>query len=118
MREMLKKMNDMKKYDQKESGGATIEEPAVAYSVLNAEMGNFSVCIPESDIEYLEEVAKTRGWIIKYKEERVEETRRRAIEAINSIRTRVAESDLPEMTLEEINAEIKAAREERKNGRK
>ncbi len=108
----------MKKYEPEESRSTTIEEPAVAYSVLNAEMSNVFVCIPDSDIEYLEEVAKTRGWIISSKEEILEKSRRRAIEAINSIRAKVEESDLPEMTLEEINTEIKAAREERGNGRK
>ncbi len=108
----------MKEYDNKTDKTTALEEPAVAYSVLNAEMTDVSVNIPDSDMEYLEEMAKKRGWIIKSKEMSLEVSRRKAIEAINSIRARVTESDLPEMTLEEINAEIRAAREERRNGGK
>lgn len=43
-----------------------------------------------------------------------EEIRQRAIKAIEAIRARVEASDEPEMTLEEINEEIRLAREERK----
>lgn len=43
-----------------------------------------------------------------------EEIRQRAIKAIEAIRARVEASDEPEMTLEDINEEIRLAREERK----
>ncbi len=69
----------MKKYEQKESEAPKVEEPAVAYSVLNAEMS----------------------------------TRQKAIEAFNRMREAAAATGV-EMTLEEINAEIKAARDERR----
>ncbi len=101
----------MKEYDNKTDKTTALEEPAVAYSVLNAEMTDVSINIPDSDMEYLEEMAKTRGWIIKSKEERLEENRRKAIEAFRSMRAAAAATGT-EMTLEEINEEIRAARNE------
>ncbi len=101
----------MKEYDNKTDKTTALEEPAVAYSVLNAEMTDVSINIPDSDMEYLEEMAKTRGWIIKSKEERLEENRRKAIEAFRSMRAAAAATGI-EMTLEEINEEIRAARNE------
>ncbi len=103
----------MKEYKNNESKSAVVEEPAVAYSLMNAEMSNVSICIPDSDMEYLEDLAKARGWIMKSKAERLEESRQKAIEAFNRMREAAAATGI-EMTLEEINEEIKAARDERR----
>lgn len=50
---------------------------------------------------------------INVKDEK-EEIRKKAQQAFDSIRARVEASNEPEMTLEEINEEIRLAREERK----
>ncbi len=66
-------MNEMKKYDQKENRGTTIEEPAVAYSAKTAEMCAVSLCIPPDDLVYLEDLAKLKGWTIKAKGDLLED---------------------------------------------
>ena len=42
-------------------------------------------------------------------------TRQKALSAFETMRQSLVGSDMPQMSLEEINAEIKAAREERKD---
>ncbi len=107
-------MMDMKKYEEKDERSAQVlKEPAVAYSVGNAEMWNVSLCIPQADMNYLEDLAKVRGWRISSKEDGLEESRRKAIEAFHQMRAAAAATGI-EMTLEEINEEIRAARNERR----
>ena len=47
-----------------------------------------------------------------------EEARKAGMKALETLRKEAKKNGLQQMTLEEINAEIKAARDERKNGHK
>ncbi len=59
----------MKKYEKKESQAAVVEEPAVAYSIGNEGMRYVSLCIPQTDMNFLEELIKLRGWTLNSKDD-------------------------------------------------
>lgn len=62
---------------------------------------------------FVRTVIRTRSIPFPIKAEREEDTREKAITAFQRMRAAAEKGETPEMTLEEINSEIKAARQER-----
>lgn len=63
---------------------------------------------------FMKAVVRERKIPFEIKADRADLTRTKALEALNSMRQTIMNSGMSEMTLEEINAEIKAVRDEKK----
>lgn len=63
---------------------------------------------------FMKAVVRERRIPFEIRAENMEPSRQRALDAFEAMRQQVAESGMPEMTLDEINTEIKAARDERR----
>lgn len=63
---------------------------------------------------FMKAVVRERRIPFEIKAPNVEPARQNALDAFQVMQQTIADSGMPEMTLEEINAEIKAARDERK----
>lgn len=63
---------------------------------------------------FMKTVVRERRIPFEIRADRTDLSRRKAMEAFNAMRQSLIDSDIPDMTLEEINAEIKAVRDEKK----
>lgn len=63
---------------------------------------------------FMKAVVRERRIPFEIKAPNIEPARQNALDAFQAMQQTIADSGIPEMTLEEINAEIKAARDERK----
>lgn len=64
---------------------------------------------------FMKTVVRERRIPFEIRADNSETLRQNALNAFDAMRQSVAESGMPEMTLEEINAEIKAVRNEKEN---
>ena len=65
---------------------------------------------------FMKAVVRERRIPFEIRADNVEPSRQKALDAYEAMRQTLAESGMVEMTLEDINAEIKAVRDERRQG--
>lgn len=63
---------------------------------------------------FMKAVVRERRIPFEIKAPNIDPSRQKALDAFQAMQQTIVDSGMPEMTLEEINAEIKAARDERK----
>ncbi len=63
---------------------------------------------------FMKAVVRERRIPFEIRADNLDSSRQKAMDAFDAMRQSVAEAGLPQMSLEEINAEIKAARDERR----